>query len=671
MQHMCLFLFWVCSVFTGCVHASIWADEDQFDLFCKEVAAQHNGINSLPKKETPCHPAYKIKLRHSTRKAKARTVFDNLDHFYEVFSHLPDYQRRGIAQTKVALDNPALHIYTNPFSPDYRERRTRYFTDLLLNSHLKTREIKRLNIYFSSPQDFHQQSIDELSDVLKALSSLRSYLDPEFISQYLGAFRLKFFIDFEGGFSASSFENLGKLVSQHTCDPALDLSCALVKQTFESLAQRELDKHSALSRTESAVRKFFEKVSLSEGQVSDEFVYAGPRHFSKGDLGTRVEFSFEFPFFRFTRNVDPNSERLFLSFYSDILPGILQSLLISRGFSVLEKVYSSTLPELDVSILGIIESPDLKKEAAHEEKKFSFQLIMGGEEEKWHKEYRKSLLSDILGVMWRLRHLSDQYGEDFSAGRGSFTLIDPGHKLYAFLMQYVRFVTGSSNPRELPYLLTSTGFAYRRDPKWGGSSHHVTHSTDAQFGIDIRLEEGESILRYLPHKCAHILFGKLDNPSTKSKEPLTFIKWETVGLGSFTEAVSHGVNFVSPLLRKFSSTSLVEEESSLKRNEKKIHPDIQSLFSDIGQFFDSDDLSKMELHEIYQRLEHNPTSNPTQARIFEQFKERLDHIHPDGHHHIRFGNEIILDLGAPAPLRETQRLSRAEEASTTLTRGNF
>lgn len=157
-----------------------------------------------------------------------------------------------------------------------------------------------------------------------------------------------------------------------------------------------------------------------------------------------------------------------------------------------------------------------------------------------YEESRKSYLAKIVTMMWGVFGESVDNQEGFF--RGSYKIIDPDYKLYEFLLGYVKLVTGSQDPKTLSYKNTTSNHAYRRSPAKGGSSHYKNECLEnEQFGIDIRREGSETTLKILPAGKTHILFGRIHIPGIDL--PLTFVKFEEVGMGGLGEFVAHSLNF--------------------------------------------------------------------------------------------------------------------------------
>ncbi|OJX11192.1 MAG: hypothetical protein BGO77_04050 [Caedibacter sp. 37-49] len=262
---------------------------------------------------------------------------------------------------------------------------------------------------------------------------------------------------------------------------------------------------------------------------------------------------------------------------------------------------------------------------------------------------RQELLARIIAIMWQLDAKAAAQGESFVSG--SFKVIDPGYKLYNFLLKYVKLAKSQSG-----------SFAYERNPQKGQSSHYKDASPESQFGIDIRFEANESSLQLLPQSKSHLMFGKLAINST-SKLPLIFIKMEIHGLASLSDKISHGIGF---LKTRTDSKDLLERT----HKEKYIKPEIQEAYSKafaIFKTFDSKDQKNSSKKPIMDEKPKNISgmiemlnnakmiqmpSPKTQAAlpIFkaeeQKFMDLLAKLYPNDKENIsvRTGHEVIIDL---------------------------
>jgi hypothetical protein len=250
---------------------------------------------------------------------------------------------------------------------------------------------------------------------------------------------------------------------------------------------------------------------------------------------------------------------------------------------------------------------------------------------------RKNHLAAILSVCWALAQQADDQGEQFK--RGSFTVVDPGHKLYMFLLDYVKLVTGNDNPQSLPYEQTTSNFAYQREAHKGLSTHHKDRTPESQFGIDIRLEPESGVLMFLPYSYTHILFGKLDLGG--QEKPLTFIKLEEIGLGSKGAFAAH----MASLHR---SLQFVEEDA---RREKDVRRELELSFGLLKEMLR---LAKVKTPEAFPTIRSmflfargfEDKGNVPGAYEARDFLRRLDVNYPARNHDLRTGNEVIIDMPA-------------------------
>lgn len=313
----------------------------------------------------------------------------------------------------------------------------------------------------------------------------------------------------------------------------------------------------------------------------------------------------------------------------------LQSKFINLGTYALTKIYSN-------------EPWDISKETAFEDLQHDFNADFGNaaysslsayspsnflrkywastDQEYIHK--RKNHLVYIISILWKL---DDMNGTD-KFQRGSFTLIDPNHKLSDFIHDYIKLVTGYEDPKAIPFLTTTCNFAYRREPTLGGSSHHVKHCPDSQFGIDVRFDPEGGILKLLPYECTHLLFAPLTLGN--QNKPLTFLKWEEVGMGSIGAMAFHGLNFAH-------SQSHVNSNA---RREKDIHPDILEALNK-GNIISENKKAPKTIWEIYELCQNIIQSKEDEtAESAKTILAKVKEIYPEDFNHIRCGNEIIVDM---------------------------
>jgi hypothetical protein len=295
--------------------------------------------------------------------------------------------------------------------------------------------------------------------------------------------------------------------------------------------------------------------------------------------------------------------------------------------------------------------------------------------DKNYQTKRKNYIVAIVGLTWALTDLASKHKEIFESG--SFTIIDPDNRIGEFLLGYVKLTTGCSNPKTLPFALTPGNYAYRRDPKMYGSSHHLDHCPDSQFGIDVRFESSESVLGLLPFDKTHILFSpKLD--IGKQLEPLIFVKLEDIGMGSIYAMVGHTF--------KLGNSKVNGKKDS--RKEKDIYPSIREAFRELqalggldgkfktirSMYLSAIELSKntiIKVADVAQEAAKDslllvPSSSATNNNDLVaisilgskdlnfqhdklkakagHFLELIDSFYPNGNNHLRVGNEVILDL---------------------------
>ena len=102
---------------------------------------------------------------------------------------------------------------------------------------------------------------------------------------------------------------------------------------------------------------------------------------------------------------------------------------------------------------------------------------------------RKNTMFQLICICWAIDDMAAKQGERFQ--RGSFTIVDPYSRLYNLFADYVktyaeRVNAVNANVGDLKHIipkfqigeLIKTGtryFAYQRDPKAKGSSHHVKY----------------------------------------------------------------------------------------------------------------------------------------------------------------------------------------------------
>lgn len=251
-----------------------------------------------------------------------------------------------------------------------------------------------------------------------------------------------------------------------------------------------------------------------------------------------------------------------------------------------------------------------------------------------YNDDRKHRLFSIVSLCWYLDKVACTQENVSAISRGSWTVIEAQHTILHYLTDYVRLVTGATNPKDLPFALTQSNFAYRRDPNLKGSSHHAGRSPESQFGIDMRLEAEQGILKLLPYAHTHILFSQIVHPhSVDENALLTFIKMEPLGMGSAIAALGHGVNF-------FNSQQYVEDTA---RREKDIPKAIVAKYIEITGASESQ-CKKITIAEMCYNISKIPEDSKNDTHVLLQsfivFCKQNGLDYPTA----RTGNEVILDL---------------------------
>jgi hypothetical protein len=284
---------------------------------------------------------------------------------------------------------------------------------------------------------------------------------------------------------------------------------------------------------------------------------------------------------------------------------------------------------------------------------------------------RKNQITGIIAITWALADLATKQNDTFE--RGSFTIVDPNHALYTFLLSYVKLTTGFEDPQTVPYAYTSCNFAYRRDPILYGSSHHSGRCPQSQFGIDVRFGPTEGVLKLLPYNNTHLLFALLDVED--QQEPLLFMKWEEIGAGSLGAAAYHGFGYhgsqanVSDEARREKDILLSMQQSfenlKLIADLKDDYKTIRSMVLRAENLIEKTRNSMTDCNQAIENLGYTPlTGGNTVESILQQTSEYkskyhqqiiiqktaesflglVDQIYPNGNNHLRCGNEVILDL---------------------------
>lgn len=279
---------------------------------------------------------------------------------------------------------------------------------------------------------------------------------------------------------------------------------------------------------------------------------------------------------------------------------------------------------------------------------------------------RKNQMLEIIALSWALTDLAKQQDEFFE--RGSFTIIDPEHRLTRFLLEYVKLTTGYQTPETLPFLLTISNFAYRRDPALKGSSHHKGHCPESQFGIDVRFEPCQGVLKLLPFDYTHVLFAKLDLGQV---EPLLFFKLEPVGMGGVPEVVAHSFNFYHSQRSLLAGTRREKDipevikaafhklqvTANLPASTKTIgamYVEAQKLLAKqagVGEMLtavveEDDGFIETEAGKFLTMSEDRAglLNNEETYEAAKAFIELVDTVYKNRNNHVRTGNEVILDL---------------------------
>lgn len=264
----------------------------------------------------------------------------------------------------------------------------------------------------------------------------------------------------------------------------------------------------------------------------------------------------------------------------------------------------------------------------------------------WSKTYtdkRHNYLYAIASILWAIADMGVKKGENFHSG--SYTIIDPEHRLARFLTEYVSLVTGHKDPKHLAYSTTWSDSAYRRDPRYYGSSHHKNHCLNSQFGIDARLNSGDFALKIFPGDRSHVLFAEITLDDNQ-KEDLTFIKIEDVGIGNSIDMINHGWSFLK------THGDLNDQN---KRKEKMILPVIKEAYKNLLALLGDGDMPKgTTIRDIYLKAIDVIESSLGDATIQNQASEIIKIIHEtypkdDKCHHLRTGHEVIIDMREPRP----------------------
>ncbi|PIZ34393.1 MAG: hypothetical protein COY39_00005 [Alphaproteobacteria bacterium CG_4_10_14_0_8_um_filter_37_21] len=249
-----------------------------------------------------------------------------------------------------------------------------------------------------------------------------------------------------------------------------------------------------------------------------------------------------------------------------------------------------------------------------------------------YNQDRKHRLFSIISLCWYLDKIACTQENVSAISRGSWTLIEAQQNILHYLTDYVRLVTGTPNPKNQAFFCTQSNFAYRRDPNLKGSSHHAGRSPESQFGIDMRLEADQGILKLLPYSHTHILFSQIVHPaSLDTPALLTFIKMEPLGMGSAVVAAGHGVNFLE-------SKKAVADTA---RREKDIPPAIVKQYANIMHL----EVSQVRNTTIAQMCCNIKKYCMEKSECDEKFNEFVDFCKQNklDNPMVRTGNEVVLD----------------------------
>lgn len=341
----------------------------------------------------------------------------------------------------------------------------------------------------------------------------------------------------------------------------------------------------------------------------------------------------------FTNNASNNNNSIVISTEinkHNILPIETQNYLTELGYDILKNILSNN--NIDMSSSSLYE--DVHKQLELDWNKTTYSKVATYMPTLWgrwlftstdavYNKKRKNSMMAIVTLSWALMDLAKKQNDFFE--RGSFTLIDPTHRLTNFLLDYVKLVMGVEEPKNFSYKDTQSNFAYPRKPEEGYSSHHKEHCPESQFGIDVRFEASEVVKMLLPscgpHGGTHLLFAKLDIQN--QEEPLLFIKLEKIGLGNAGAKMIHGVDYVK-------SKIYVEADA---RREKDVRPEIKDSFKQLQKEikFEGDFTTVRSMYLAAQKLLET-------TEMAKTFLDTVNNIYPYGNNHLRVGNEVIIDL---------------------------
>jgi hypothetical protein len=264
-------------------------------------------------------------------------------------------------------------------------------------------------------------------------------------------------------------------------------------------------------------------------------------------------------------------------------------------------------------------------------------------------------LDAIIDLMWYLYSIALEKGQTFK--EGTFVLQDADHKIYNFLLNYVKMVnptvSGTERDKEL-MLSTGNYYAYPRV-----SSHFKDikehHVGARHYGIDIRHQGRNLAESLLPARMSHILFGDLFNG-------YIFIKLESVGIAAPSVA-QHTLEFINAQLRKIIPGITPAQYNELVTyyigtdddpNYRKEHMP-HKVLEDCSAIVDKENISpeqkqRIELQFVHQGIHgvyneiHNTTSllSPEGKQKLQNYLTNLERTEGLDYQDIRYGREVII-----------------------------
>jgi hypothetical protein len=244
------------------------------------------------------------------------------------------------------------------------------------------------------------------------------------------------------------------------------------------------------------------------------------------------------------------------------------------------------------------------------------------------KAARREMLARIIAIAWKIDSLAD----DKTATNVSYTIIDPGHRLYNFLMSYYNLAAPQSSV-----------FAIDRNPAQNKSSHHKAFSPEGQKGLDVRFFANQASLNLLPRGFKHILFGKL--VITSSQPDLLFMKFESAGIAATSEKIAHGLSFIKSRLRSKAQLSAARIERVIP---DQVYNGYMAMVNKLTpaqkaalKVDDADNIREMVLKAmqmVHTRADLKP--------LLDQLMATLKQLYPHDGANVMFriGNEYIIDL---------------------------